>query len=276
MVDAVDATVDAGQAPAGQLAVMLRYVRRLYASPAVFAAVFTVGFLVTFVPGALIFLSAPDLAELYRQGSYDVVVADLRTRKEAGLMEPEDWVILGNALERRYGGVVRGEMLEAYLAAAQNRHVDAVALNNTLVALGDEKYQQKAIEVLAAWPPSTDENEDPTRLLAGRMREEGWLSRHGALEALKGRAAPADVVAQAEAVVAVTDVQSWTCERGATPAGVRALMSLVEAKATDALKQAVPATLVLEPHSVELSRVGACLKPHELSRLQAALATVVK
>jgi hypothetical protein len=218
-------------------------------------------------------LDRPALSELYEQGKYDVIITELRRRKEAGEMKPEDWRLLGNALDRRWGGPVRGEMLGAYLVAAQNKRVDAVALHNTLVSLGDEKFQDKAIDVLAAWPSSTTRAEDPDELLGQRMREESPRMRHGALKALKARRAPPEVIALAEAAVAVTDVQAWTCDDQITPRGIEVLRGLAESGARDALKKTVPAELT---YKAELGRVSDCVKPAQIDALQRALAGALK
>ncbi len=218
--------------------------RRLYVSPAVFGAAFLLGFLVTFGPGALIWLRAPSAEELLEQRRYNDVIAMMKAREDQGSMRAGDWVVYGHALERQYGPLRWDAMLDKYAVAAKEKKVDATALENTIAALGDADRQSKAIEVLMSWPSNSDKRMDPTERLAQHAVDESFLVRHGAAQALMNRNAPAELVDDAWAAVAQKDFSARSCEKvtagqdgGVSHVGMKLALKLIDKGAKKALKR---------------------------------------
>jgi hypothetical protein len=218
----------------------MQLAKKLYLSPAVFGAAFVVGFTLTFMPGVVIAFSKPSVDDLIQKKHYPEAIAELQRRRDAGEMKPGDWLSFGNALQLQYGPLQWDQMLQMYQVAATEKRVDATALENTVTALGDKERQKKAIEVLTIWPSSSDQRVDPTMKLAGRAGDDSYFVRHGAVDALKQRNAPADLVDDAVAACALADLRSRTCENNAAHAGLTDLERLIQKGAKAAIAHHTP------------------------------------
>lgn len=211
-----------------------RNMRRLYSSPAVFGIAFVLGFLVTFGPGALVMLRSPDAAALLAADKLDDVITLLQARERARSMEPHDWLVYGHALNRRYGSLQRVRMLDKYAQAVREKSVDSTALENTINALADEKAHDRAMVVVEDWPASGDPQLDPNRRLAAHVTDDNYLLRHSAVEALKKRNAPAQLVFAAVAASALQDVKSQDCTNDIAKNGMLAILDLTTRDPADA------------------------------------------
>ncbi len=226
-----DQTADVERAPTPP---WRRTARRVYASPAVFGLAFVLGFFVTFGPGALVVLRSPDVADLLAADKLDDVITTLQAREQARNMEPHDWVVYGHALARRYGSLQRVRMLDKYAQAVREKAVDSTALENTILALADEKAHDRAMVVVEDWPASEDQKLDPNRRLAAHVTDDNYLLRHSAVEALKKRNAPAQLVFAAVAASALQDVKSQDCTNDIAKTGMLAILDITTQKPEDA------------------------------------------
>lgn len=263
-------TVDVDRSPIPK---WRRTMRRVYGSPAVFGIAFVLGFLVTFGPGAAIVLREPDVAELLAADKLDDVIAILQAREDARSMEPADWLAYGHALSRRYGGLQRVRMLDKYAQAVRERAVDETALENTIAALADEKAQDRAMVVLEDWPASENPKLDPNRRLAAHVTDDNYLLRHSAVEALKKRNAPAQLVFAAVAASALQDVKSQDCTNDIAKKGMLAILEITEQKPEDAraaFGAANPMPHLLRLGDAELDKMR-CVDAALLKRTRAAV-----
>jgi len=186
-------------------------VSRVYASRAVFVIAFVGGFFFTFGIGAALILGDESIPRLYLDEADDDVIRILRAKEESGTMAHNDWVFLGHSLLRRDGPRVRVEALDKYDMAVRQKHVDRLALDHTLAALGDSEARRKAVGILAAWPMASAQAnpaDDATARLVEKAASENPDVRHAALEALSQRRASIGILDAASATSAAMDAKS--------------------------------------------------------------------
>jgi hypothetical protein len=253
---------------------------RLMASKAVFGVAFVVGFIVTFVPGALIFFHSPDPAALYQQQRYAELINFLDAKKKEGkALTSQEWLLDGHAHFAEQGQAGWQQVLDAYKIA--NKHLDRAAFEVTVKLLGNrnEQARARAIAILADAP-----GDEPKGWLLGLVRDANVETRHGVLAALKLRTdvEPAEL---ALAVVAVTstDVKGWSCGEG-TGEAFDALLDLVAKKQGDALGNenweriitAGPSDLVALNDDARKAGKPDCVSPQKLALVKTSIAPFVK
>lgn len=252
--------------------------RRFYASPAVFAAAFTLGFLLTFGPGVLLFLGGDSVEELLAAHRLDDVIVELHARESAKKMTPHDWLIYGHALHRKAGAFYRKGMLDKYAQAVREKVVDSTALNNTITALADDDSRDRAMLLLTDWPKTEGVAVDADQALAARVTNENFALRHAALDALAKRKAPAPLIVMATAAVALQDVKSMSCADDAARVGLQAMKRIADGdreQARAAFAVANPLDLLRELDAAGRSTL-ACVDGTQLRQTQQAVSTVLK
>lgn len=275
-VDGVeDNTVDVERPPVPP---WLRSARRIYASPAVFGLAFVLGFLVMFGPGALIFLGEESAEDLYAAQRIDDVIAVLQAREAARKMKPNDWLIYGHALYRKHGILQRDAMLDKYAQAVRDKVVDRLALENSVLALSDDKSRDRAMLVLSDWPDTTVPALDADKELAATLNADNFALRHAALAALEKRKAPAQLILVATAAVALQDVKSMSCDNDAARLGLQTMKRIADGdkdEARAAFSGANPTDLLLEMDAAKRAELK-CVDGRLMQATQAAVATVMR
>jgi hypothetical protein len=233
--------------------------QQLWASAAIFPAVFAVGFVVAFAVGAAALWGGPDPATLIASGRADEVLAAMPATGLSG----EQLLWKGHALGAKRD--VEG-MLRAYQEAQAAGVVDERALQSTLDALGNPKASTLAVATLVDWK---DAGLDET--LADLAGDPGYARRHGALAALRGRSS-ADAARRLRAAVrvAVGDTRSDVCAEKAEGVGVLAGFVDVPAAQTH-LKELKAWDAVLALNNEAIFSLNPCLDRALVKKTDTAL-----
>jgi hypothetical protein len=237
--------------------------RKLWESPAAFAAVFFAGFLFSFGIGAVVLWGDADVESLLASGQADQALAILDAKKQ---LTPQEMLWKGHALYQKGN---REGMLKAYQGAVVAKATDERALQNTLDALGTDKVASLAVKTLEDWvAPELDE-----RILA-LTADGNTRRRHSALECLNVRpSASMNYRLMGAVQVAVTDLGSDICEQ--KQAGLVAVAAFVEKKEAAPVLKAVGAwkSLYDQDSDVVFSR-HRCLDAGLVKRTLASLSVI--
>jgi hypothetical protein len=176
-------------------------VRNLVRGPAAFPLVFVAGFLVSFVPAALVLWRTAGVAELYEQGRFDEAAALVEQRlAEGDQLSADELVIAGHSLKRLNEPE---QMMDKYqLAKGARLFADDLALKNSLDALADDRAGAKAALLLGDWKANKVDG-----LLNPQLSDENARLRHNALAAITVRTKDPMGQAQARLAVARADLK---------------------------------------------------------------------